>query len=109
VDKTADKGETKNDAADTISGTSETICSPDETTSDMALGPAEEMVVRLLLSDPYATYGKLADETGHSRSKVARTVRGLRERGILERAGSRKEWFWEVAAGIDPSYASTDR
>ena len=75
----------------------------------MAPGPAEEAVVRHLLSEPHATYEDLSSVTGLSRSRIARTVRGLRERGILKRVGSRKEGFWEVAAGLELGDAATGR
>ena len=52
-------------------------------------------------SDPTATYPEIARMTGFSESKVYRISGALREKGIIERVGSRKTGVWKVL--VEPS------
>ncbi|MCL2148898.1 MAG: putative DNA binding domain-containing protein, partial [Methanomassiliicoccaceae archaeon] len=58
--------------------------------------PDEERVLGLIRSDGGISLDKVSKETGLSRSKVDRIVKGLRESGRLERTGGKKGGHWIV-------------
>ena len=61
----------------------------------------EGELLSLILRDPGVTYDAMAEATGFSRAKVARLMRGLRERGVVERVGSDKAGSWRIVQGRD--------
>lgn len=64
----------------------------------MALSCNERTVLEVIASDPSITTSNIRAETNLSESTVYRTVRGLREKGILRRNGSKKSGKWEIVA-----------
>ena len=62
------------------------------------LGDAESEILSLIRSNTSITMREIEEATGFSESKVYRTVRSLREKGIVERSGSRKSGKWTVLA-----------
>lgn len=59
----------------------------------------ERAVLAVIASNPSITTARIQSTTGLSESTVYRTVRKLREKGILQRAGSKKSGKWEVSEG----------
>ena len=79
--------------SETVNGANETV-----KPSRSALRDEGELL-SLLVVEPGATYEALADATGFSRAKVARLLRGMRERGVIMRVGSDKRGSWRVVQG----------
>lgn len=86
--------ETVNPAGETINeGISEGINEGIKLTRD------ENAVVRLMQLNPKVTYADVSTVTGFSESKTFRVIQALRERGVVERIGSRKTGSWRVIRG----------
>lgn len=62
----------------------------------IALSSNERAVLEVIAFNPSATTSDIQTETSLSESTVYRTVRGLREKGILRRDGSRKSGKWKI-------------
>ena len=58
--------------------------------------PDEEKIIRLMNADRGISLDKISKETGISRSKIDKMVKGLRESGRLERDGGKKDGRWIV-------------
>ena len=74
------------------------ISSPND---EISLDDDQITVLDVMKSDPTATYPEIARMTGFSESKVYRISGALREKGIIERVGSRKTGVWKVL--VEPS------
>lgn len=59
----------------------------------------ERSVLTAIASDPSITTSDIQSTTGLSESTVYRAVRKLREKGILQRTGSKKSGKWEISKG----------
>ena len=64
----------------------------------MVLRDNERAVFEVIASDPSITTSGIQTKTGLSESTVYRTVRGLREKGVLRRVGSKKSGKWEITS-----------
>ena len=64
----------------------------------MMLGDNERVVLEAIASDPSITTSDIQAETNLSESTIYRTVRGLREKGVLRRVGSKKSGKWEITS-----------
>ena len=56
-------------------------------------------MVRLMQLNPKVTYADVSTVTGFSESKTFRVIQALREKGVVERIGSRKAGSWKVIWG----------
>lgn len=63
------------------------------------LNADQRTALDVMKNDPAATYPEIAQATGFSESKVYRISGALREKGIVERVGSRKTGAWRVLVG----------
>jgi len=54
------------------------------------------LVIEAICVNPKITQKKLAEETGMSTRTISRTIRKLRETGVIRRVGSDKIGYWEV-------------
>ena len=45
---------------------------------------------------PSGTYSELSGNTGFSRAKIARLIKELKEKGVIERVGSDKQGMWKI-------------
>lgn len=60
------------------------------------LSDNERTVLEVIASDPSITTSGIQSKTNLSESTVYRTVRGLREKSVLRRIGSKKSGKWEI-------------
>ena len=72
---------------------------PEGINEGIKLSDNERSVLSAIASDPAITTSGIQSITKLSESTVYRTIRGLRERGLLRRAGSKKNGKWEMALG----------
>lgn len=56
----------------------------------------ESKVLEAIVEDPHVTLNILSEKCGTSRSNAGKIVRLLREKGVLERVGSKKAGVWRV-------------
>ena len=56
----------------------------------------EKKICMAMKRNPESTYADLVKQTGYSRAKIGRTVKELKENGIIKRKGSDKYGTWEV-------------
>ncbi|MBO4356972.1 MAG: putative DNA binding domain-containing protein [Candidatus Methanomethylophilaceae archaeon] len=63
-----------------------------------ALNEKESNIVRMMIQDPHSTIDVISNDTGISRSNVGKIVKSLKERGLIERRGSKKTGIWIVSA-----------
>ena len=68
---------------------------------EINLDADQRAVLDVMKNNPAATYPRIAQATGFSESKVYRISSTLREKGIVERVGSRKTGAWRVL--VEPS------
>lgn len=54
------------------------------------------MILNLVRSDPFVSYGKLARKTGKFRATVSRSILELKKSGRIKRCGADKNGWWEV-------------
>ena len=50
----------------------------------------------ILRKDPAITQGRISEVTGYSLKKVERLMKKMREKGMIQRVGSKKTGTWEV-------------
>ena len=60
------------------------------------LADKEEIVLKLLSLEPNLTLVRLSEKVPFSQSTLKRVVKGLKERGALDHAGSRRSGHWIV-------------
>ena len=72
--------------------TSRTI--PDR--SERLRNDTDRRIMELISKDQYITTTELAERLGVSRPTIARHIKSLTERGVLERVGSRKSGYWKA-------------
>lgn len=53
-------------------------------------------VMEFFQDSPVITTALLAERTGFSTRKIGRIVKELRENGLIVRAGSSREGYWEI-------------
>lgn len=73
--------------------------STDGINEGIRLSENERSVLTAIASDPSITTSDIQSTTGLSESTVYRAVRKLREKGILQRTGSKKSGKWEISKG----------
>ncbi len=56
----------------------------------------EQQVISIIKVQPDKTLEAIADEIGISKRTVERTISSLRQRGIIEKDGSKKSGMWVV-------------
>ena len=56
----------------------------------------EMKVLELIKKDGYITFEELADKTGKVRRTIDRTISRLKEIGLIERIGSKRDGRWKV-------------
>jgi Fic family protein len=61
------------------------------------LNPTEIKVLAAISDNPFITYNELAETAGKSRATVQRAVAELKSRGIIDRHGSDKKGYWQIA------------
>lgn len=81
---------------------------PEGINEGIKLSGNEKSVLSAIASDPAITTSGIQSITNLSESTVYRTIRGLRERGLLRRAGSKKNGKWEMVAGREGSFGIAD-
>jgi predicted HTH transcriptional regulator len=53
-------------------------------------------VLTIIRSNPRVTAEEAAEQLGLKPRTIERTIRELKEKGLLERKGSKKSGFWKV-------------
>ena len=53
-------------------------------------------MLTIIRSNPRATAEEAAEQLGLKPRTIERTIRELKEKGLIERKGSKKSGFWEV-------------
>lgn len=56
----------------------------------------QQAIIKLIDENPNVTLDALAERVGITVRSIQRNITGLREKGILERVGSRKAGYWEI-------------
>lgn len=67
-----------------------------DVTSDVTLSPMEKTVLTLLRSNPVQTRAELALETSKTVRTIQRVLDSLKEKGLIERTGSKNESIWKT-------------
>ena len=62
------------------------------------LSDKEKLALELLVEDPGYTSPQIADKMGVSRVSVTKSLKALKERGVIERVGSDRKGYWKVNA-----------
>lgn len=57
----------------------------------------EKLLLKTIEQLPSGTYAKYADILKISRKSVAELIKSLKEKGIIERIGSDRKGYWEIA------------
>lgn len=57
---------------------------------------SESKVLKQIENDNEITRERLVVCTGYSDSTIARALKSLQEKGIIERKGSKKSGFWKI-------------
>lgn len=60
------------------------------------LNDSEKAVLSLLLENPEYTYAALSEKLNISRKTVSLRIRHLKEKGIIQRAGSDANGYWKI-------------
>lgn len=68
----------------------------------VGLNKTEKRVVELLIDDPDRNAQALAERIGVTKRTIERAFASLKEKGMLERVGSRRDGTWLVAKGKRP-------
>ncbi len=56
----------------------------------------EEMILKLVATNPYTTIPELAESIGKSTPTIKRHIDSLASEGKIKRVGSRKSGYWQV-------------
>lgn len=56
----------------------------------------EQAVLAILMDDPGYTTQEIMDRMGVSRKSVSQYLKSLKEKGIIERIGSRRQGYWKI-------------
>lgn len=56
----------------------------------------QQKIISMLKENPYCTIREISDKLGVNHSTVERNIKKLRENGIIERVGARKDGKWLV-------------
>lgn len=60
------------------------------------LSKSQEEILRLILENKNITQESLAEKVGISIRNVEKRISDLKEKGILQRIGSRKAGYWQI-------------
>ncbi len=61
---------------------------------DAPLSNIEQTVLKIITSNPYATYQEIADKIDKTSKTIQRTLASLKDRGLISRVGSDKTGHW---------------
>ncbi|MDR3108838.1 MAG: Fic family protein [Planctomycetaceae bacterium] len=82
-----------NTPIDLVNDPNDPVSTPNDLVNDVN---DEDMIVRLIKTNPSIRYDELAEKTGRSSATVKRQIKKLKQQGRLERHGSDKSGFWFV-------------
>ena len=64
--------------------------------AEIKISEKQKKIILMLKEDPYCTIKKISDKLDVNHSTVERNIKKLRENGIIERVGARKDGKWIV-------------
>ncbi|MDO5563842.1 MAG: ATP-binding protein [Eubacteriales bacterium] len=67
---------------------------------DVGLGDGlEKEIIRMVSENPKLTMAEIAEKLNVTKRTIERIVKGLREKGVIERKGGKRYGYWEVHEG----------
>lgn len=69
--------------------------------SNKALNEEERIILETIIEQPRTSQEEMVDRTGYSRSKIQRIMKQLKNKGLIYRAGAKKNGTWIVIGITD--------
>ena len=60
------------------------------------LSDKEKRTIELIIDDPGYTSSQIAEKMSVSRVSVTKYIKGLKEKGLIERIGSDRKGYWKI-------------
>ena len=85
------------DSLKSADGTQPSIYPDTDVSVNVSVNPSEKALLDVVATNNNITVIELADRLNVTERTIYRTIKGLRERGLLERVGSDKNDYWKIA------------